>query len=168
MPVILISLALWIFKISSFPYLAGAVFFFVGCLIFNLLVAAITSGYTSSAIWVLVPPLFFGFDQAHPFICEVSAEERDQWIRDIEKLQKLDAKVIIPGHQEPGMSFDSSSCDFTKNYLIAIEKELARTNNKGRFYNVMAKRFPDATLPVNNEINAGIFKGGRECSWKDK
>ena len=35
--------------------------FLAGCLIFKLPLAAITTGYTSSAIWVLIPALFFGF-----------------------------------------------------------------------------------------------------------
>jgi di/tricarboxylate transporter len=59
--VVLISLALWIFKTDSIPYIAGGVLFLAGCLIFKLPLAAITTGYTSSAIWVLIPALFFGF-----------------------------------------------------------------------------------------------------------
>ena len=59
--VTLISLALWIFKTDSIPYIAGGILFLAGCLIFKLPLAAITSGYTSSAIWVLIPALFFGF-----------------------------------------------------------------------------------------------------------
>ena len=59
--VTLISLALWIFKTDSIPYSAGGVLFLAGCLIFKLPLAAITIGYTSSAVWVLIPALFFGF-----------------------------------------------------------------------------------------------------------
>ena len=59
--VTLISLALWIFKTDSIPYIAGGVLFLAGCIIFKLPLAAITVGYTSSAIWVLIPALFFGF-----------------------------------------------------------------------------------------------------------
>ncbi len=59
--VILVSLALWIFKTDSIPYIAGGILFIAGCLIFKLPLAAITIGYTSPAIWVLIPALFFGF-----------------------------------------------------------------------------------------------------------
>jgi FtsH-binding integral membrane protein len=55
--VTLISLALWIFKTDSIPYIAGGVLFLTGCLIFKLPLSAITTGYTSSAIWVLIPAL---------------------------------------------------------------------------------------------------------------
>ncbi len=59
--VTLISLALWIFKTNSIPYLAGAAIFLSGCLYFKLPLSTVTTGYTSTAIWVLIPALFFGF-----------------------------------------------------------------------------------------------------------
>ncbi len=107
------------------------------------------------------------FNQAHPFTCELTAEERQQWIRDIERLEKLDAEVIIPGHQKPGMPFDSSSFDFTKNYLVATEEELARTKDVASFYYAMVKRFPEANLFISNEMNASVFKGGMSWNWRE-
>jgi len=41
------------------------------------------------------------FNQSHPFTCELTAEERQQWIQDIGRVEKMDAEVIIPGHQKP-------------------------------------------------------------------
>ena len=105
--------------------------------------------------------------QAHPFTNEVTAEERRQWIRDIETLEKLGAEVIIPGHQKPGMPFDTSSFQFTKDYLVATEEELARTGDEGGFYFAMSQRFPNANLFISNTMNAGVFKGGRDWNWKD-
>jgi glyoxylase-like metal-dependent hydrolase (beta-lactamase superfamily II) len=107
------------------------------------------------------------FNQAHPFTCELTAEERQQWIRDIERLEKLDAGVIIPGHQKPGMPFDSSSFDFTKDYLVATEEELARTKDVASFYYAMVKRFPEANLFISNEMNANVFKGGMSWNWRE-
>ena len=43
------------------------------------------------------------FNQAHPFTCELTKEERAQWIADVDKIEKMGAEVIIPGHQKPGM-----------------------------------------------------------------
>jgi glyoxylase-like metal-dependent hydrolase (beta-lactamase superfamily II) len=107
------------------------------------------------------------FNQAHPFTCELNAEEREQWIRDIERLEKLDAEVIIPGHQKPGMSFDSGSFDFTNDYLVATEEELARTKDVASFYYAMVKRFPEANLFISNEMNANVFKGGMNWNWRE-
>jgi len=107
------------------------------------------------------------FNQAHPFTCELTAEERQQWIRDIERLEKLDAEVTIPGHQKPGMPFDSSSFDFTKDYLVATEEELARTKDVASFYYAMVKHFPEANLFISNEMNANVFKGGMSWNWRE-
>ena len=125
----------------------------------------------NTVVWVPSIKLLYGsdvlFNQAHPFTCEVTAEERKQWIADIEKLEKLGAEVIVPGHQKPGMPFDRSSFDFTKEYLIATEEELARQKTVGDFYYAMVQRFPEANLFIGNEMNANVFKGGREWDWRE-
>jgi glyoxylase-like metal-dependent hydrolase (beta-lactamase superfamily II) len=118
------------------------------------------------SIWTLVGSDVL-FNQAHPFTCELTAEERQQWIRDIERLEKLDAEVIIPGHQKPGMPFDSSSFDFTRDYLVATEEELARTKDVASFYYTMVKRFPEANLFISNEMNANVFKGEMNWNWRE-
>src|SRR4030042_5621773 len=87
----------------------------------------------NTVVWIPSIKTLYGsdvlFNQAHPFTCEVTAEERKQWIKDIEQLEKLGAEVVIPGHQKPGMPFDNSSFNFTKEYLIATEEELGKTND---------------------------------------
>ena len=126
----------------------------------------------NSVVWIPSIRTLYGsdvlFNQAHPFTCEVTAEERAQWIRDIGELEKLGAQVVIPGHQKPGMPFDYSSYDFTKAYLVATEEEIARTDSEGSFFYAMVQRFPEANLFISNEMNAGVFKGGRDWNWKDE
>jgi glyoxylase-like metal-dependent hydrolase (beta-lactamase superfamily II) len=126
----------------------------------------------NSVVWIPSIKTLYGsdvlFNQAHPFTCEVTAKERQQWIRDIERLEQLDAEVIIPGHQKPGMPFDDSSCSFTKDYLIATEEEITRTNDEANFYYAMVQHFPEANLFISNEMNAGVFKGGKNWNWKDE
>jgi glyoxylase-like metal-dependent hydrolase (beta-lactamase superfamily II) len=108
------------------------------------------------------------FNQAHPFTCELLPEERQQWVREIDKIKTMGAEVIIPGHQRPGMSFDMSSCDFTREYLVATEEELERTETVAEFYYAMAERFPFAHLVhLSNEMNANVFKGDRDWHWRE-
>ena len=125
----------------------------------------------NSVIWIPSIKTLYGsdvlFNQAHPFTCEVTAEERQQWIRDIERLEKMNAEVIIPGHQKPGMPFDSSSFDFTKEYLVTTEEELARTKDVASFYYAMVKHFPEANLFISNEMNANVFKGDMDWNWRE-
>ena len=109
------------------------------------------------------------FNQAHPFTCELTAEERRQWVGEIDKIETMGAEVIIPGHQRPGMPFDRSSLDFTREYLLATEEELARTDTVADFYYAMAERFPRAHLVhLSNEMNANVLKGDRDWHWREE
>ena len=125
----------------------------------------------NTVVWIPSIKTLYGsdvlFNQAHPFTCEITAEERKQWLKDIERLEKLGAEVIIPGHQKPGMPFDTSSFDFTRDYLVATEEELAGTKDVAGFYYAMAKRFPEANLFISNEMNANVFKGGMNWNWRE-
>ena len=126
----------------------------------------------NTVVWIPAIKTLYGsdvlFNQAHPFTCEVTAEERRQWIKDIERLEALGAEVVIPGHQKPGMPFDSSSFKFTKEYLAATDEELAKTIDVAGFYYAMVKRFPEANLFISNEMNANVFKGKVEWNWKEE
>jgi len=125
----------------------------------------------NTAVWIPSIKTLYGsdvlFNQAHPFTCEVTEEERKQWVADIERLEKLGAEVIIPGHQKPGTAFDHSSFDFTKEYVIATDEVLAETDDVAGFYYAMVQRFPEANLFISNEMNAGFFKGGMDWNWRE-
>lgn len=127
----------------------------------------------NTVVWIPSIKTLYGsdvlFNQAHPFTCEITAEERLQWIRDIERLERMGAAVVIPGHEKPGMPFDNSSFTFTKDYLVATEEELAKTKTTGDFFYAMAMRYPDANLLfLSNEMNSAVFKGGRDWNWRDE
>jgi hypothetical protein len=40
---------------------------------------------------------------AHPFTCEITKEERAEWIDVCRKLKAMNASVVIPGHMRMGM-----------------------------------------------------------------
>jgi glyoxylase-like metal-dependent hydrolase (beta-lactamase superfamily II) len=127
----------------------------------------------NTVVWIPSIKTLYGsdvlFNQAHPFTCEISAAERRQWLEDIERLEKLGAEVVIPGHQKPGMPFDDSSFKFMKDYLVATEEELARTKTTADFFYAMAMRFPQASLLfLSNEMNAAVYKGGRDWHWAEE
>ncbi len=125
----------------------------------------------NTVVWIPSIKTLYGsdvlFNQAHLFTCEVTAEERQQWLKDIERLEKMGAEVVIPGHQKPGMPFDSSSFSFTREYLVATDEELPKTNDVAGFYYAMVKRFPDANLFISNEMNSQVFKGGMDWNWRE-
>jgi glyoxylase-like metal-dependent hydrolase (beta-lactamase superfamily II) len=126
----------------------------------------------NTVVWIPSIKTLYGsdvlFNQAHPFTCEISAEDRQQWLKDVARLEKMGAEVVIPGHQRPGMPFDNSSFTFMKEYLIATEEALAKTKTTGEFFYAMALRFPNANLIfLSNEMNAAVYKGGRDWHWAE-
>jgi anion transporter len=58
---VLVTLGLWIFRDSGLAYFAGGAVLLGGSLAFGLPLPVVTAGYTSSAVWVLIPALFFGY-----------------------------------------------------------------------------------------------------------
>jgi glyoxylase-like metal-dependent hydrolase (beta-lactamase superfamily II) len=125
----------------------------------------------NSAVWIPSIGTLYGsdllFNGAHPFTCELTSEERQQWIKDLDFLKTLEPKVVIPGHQKPGMPFDYSSIEFTRKYIELTEEALAKTDTVEGFFYTMFKHFPDAHLVnLSNEMNANVFKGGREWNWR--
>ena len=108
------------------------------------------------------------FNQAHPFTCEVTKEQRAMWIKDIEGIYALEPDVVIPGHMREDVPLDDSGLEFTKDYLIATEEELENTNSAAEFFYNMIKRFPDASLVMySDEMNAEVLKGGRAWEWNE-
>jgi len=108
------------------------------------------------------------FNEAHPFTCEVSAEQRLLWQKDIEGIFALEPDCVIPGHMREGCLLDASGLHFTMSYLKATEEELARADTAGEFFYRMFLRFPKATLNLlSNEMNSEVFKGGRNWAWNE-
>jgi glyoxylase-like metal-dependent hydrolase (beta-lactamase superfamily II) len=127
----------------------------------------------NTVVWVPSIKLLYGsdvlFNESHPFTCEITAEERKQWLADVEMLEKLGPKTVIPGHQKPGMPFDASCFEYMKKYLKYTEEELANTETTGDFFLNMALHFPGSNLVfLSNEMNAAVFKGGRDWEWRDE
>jgi anion transporter len=58
---VLITLCIWIFKPFNLPYSAGGLFLAFFSLVLGLKPAIVFSGFTQSAIWTLIPALFFGY-----------------------------------------------------------------------------------------------------------
>ncbi len=66
------------------------------------------------------------------------------------------------------MPLDASTFKFIKDYLLATDEAIAETADAASFFYYMIKRFPDANLVMfSNEMNAEVFKGGRQWDWSE-
>ena len=126
----------------------------------------------NTVVWIPSIKTLYGsdvlFNEAHPFTCEISAADRKQWIKDIEKLEKMGAEVVIPGHEKPGMPFDGSAYAYTKGYLMATEEELPKHKTTESFFYAMTMRYQGSILNfLSNEMNSAVFKGNRDWHWTE-
>lgn len=58
---LLVTIGLWIFKPLNIPNSVAGFFFLLFTLALNIPAATVFSGFVSSAMWTLIPALFFGF-----------------------------------------------------------------------------------------------------------
>ena len=106
------------------------------------------------------------FNEAHPFTCEVTREERKEWLEVLDRLEAMNADVIIPGHMKFGMPFDKTSIEWTREYIKWTEIELDRCKSCGEFFFAMDRHFPKAVLTKSNEMNSMVFFKQREWEWR--
>jgi len=58
---LLVTIGLWIFKPAGIPFSISSSLFLASLLALGLSPASVFSGFTSTAVWSLIPALFFGF-----------------------------------------------------------------------------------------------------------
>ncbi len=58
---VVVALGLWIFKPGGVPFMAGSTFLVASGLLFGLKYTTVVSGFVNSALWILIPALYFGF-----------------------------------------------------------------------------------------------------------
>lgn len=58
---VVIALGFWIFRPGGLPFMAGGAIILAGGLIFGLKYTVVAAGFSSSAVWTLIPALYFGF-----------------------------------------------------------------------------------------------------------
>ena len=59
--VLIITVGLWIFKPRDISFSVSGAFFMAFCLLFGVPASKVFAGFTSPALWILIPALFFGF-----------------------------------------------------------------------------------------------------------
>ncbi len=59
--IVLATIAIWIFKPFNLSFALGGFFLAACCLALGMPTSIVFSGFTQSAIWTLIPALFFGF-----------------------------------------------------------------------------------------------------------
>lgn len=88
---------------------------------------------------------------------------RVAWIKNLEAIAAHQPKVVVPGHLAQNGALDVSAVHYTREYLLAFEKELGKAPNSEALIAAMVKRYPNAGLSPALQIGAKVAKG--EMKW---
>jgi len=132
----------------------------------------------NSVVWIPSIKTLYGsdviFNEAHPFTCEITSAQREEWILELERLEReLQPEVVIPGHQKVGCLLDRSGIKYTIDYLKATQEEIEKIKGlepeigTGVFFYAMEKRFPlNAISQYSNDMNSRVFSGEFVWGWE--
>ncbi|MDR2299428.1 MAG: MBL fold metallo-hydrolase [Comamonas sp.] len=88
---------------------------------------------------------------------------RAAWVRNLEAIVARKPAVVVPGHLGAHGALDISAVNYTREYLLAFEEELAKATNSDALIAAMNKRYPDVGLAAALQIGAKVTKG--EMKW---
>jgi len=119
-------------------------------------------------LWVPSLNAVFGgvlvFAGVHVWVADTpTAEERKAWIENLDALAARAPSVVVPGHVAEGASLDASAIVYTRDYLVAFERELAQAKDSAELVAAMKGRYPSAGMGIALEIGAKVAKG--EMKW---
>jgi hypothetical protein len=80
-----------------------------------------------------------------------SKEERQAWLAQLDEMEALQPKQVIPGHMAANAPTGLASIRYTRSYLQQFEQNLALSRNSGELIQRMQQAFPQA---------------GKPCRWK--
>jgi glyoxylase-like metal-dependent hydrolase (beta-lactamase superfamily II) len=93
-----------------------------------------------------------------------TAHERAAWVTQLDEMLALKPELVIPGHMKSVGNLDGSAIEFTKDYLLTFEKNLAASKDGAALINAMKKSYPQLTDGATSlEIGAKVNKG--EMKW---
>ena len=119
-------------------------------------------------LWVPSLNAVFGgvliFSGLHVWTADTpTSASRAAWVKNLEAIAARNPAVVVPGHLDAHGALDVSAVNYTREYLLAFEQELARAANGDALIAAMNKRYPDAGLAAALQIGAKVAKG--EMKW---
>jgi len=89
--------------------------------------------------------------------------ERSAWVAQLDEMAALKPAVVVPSHMQAGTALDASAIGFTKDYLLAFEKNLASSKTSAELIGAMKQAYPQAGGAMILDISAKVGKG--EMKW---
>lgn len=119
-------------------------------------------------LWVPSLKAVFGgvmvFSGLHVWTADTpTPQARAAWVKNLEAIAARKPAVVVPGHLSTDAALDVSAVNYTRDYLLAFEEELAKAADSAALIAAMKQRYPSAGLAPALEIGAKVAKG--EMKW---
>jgi glyoxylase-like metal-dependent hydrolase (beta-lactamase superfamily II) len=104
------------------------------------------------------------YDGLHLWTADAGTpEKRKAWLAILEGMEKLRPEIVVPGHALGDDHRNAQAIAYSKQYLLAFEKESDKAKDSGTLIAAMGKLYPDAQLAIALQLGAKVAKG--EMSW---
>lgn len=90
-------------------------------------------------------------------------KSRKQWVEALNEIAGLNPQVVVPGHFLPGAPKTLESVEFTRQYLLTLEKELPKAKDSAALIAAMKKYYPQLKDDSSLQLSAKVLKG--EMKW---
>ncbi|WP_223510333.1 MBL fold metallo-hydrolase [Rahnella sp. GSA61A] len=90
-------------------------------------------------------------------------KSRKQWVEALNEIAGLNPQVVVPGHFLPGAPKTLESVEFTRQYLLTLEKELPKAKDSAALIAAMKKHYPQLKDDSSLQLSAKVLKG--EMKW---
>jgi glyoxylase-like metal-dependent hydrolase (beta-lactamase superfamily II) len=100
------------------------------------------------------------YNGIHPYLGESSAETRLQWIDALDKLDTLNARVVVAGHKIPDRDDDPKVIAETRQYLRDFIRLEQTTDTPRELFDAMTELYPD-------RVNPGSLWGGANAAKRE-
>ena len=119
-------------------------------------------------LWVPSLNAVFGgvliFSGLHVWTADTPTQaSRAAWVKNLEAIAARRPAAVVPGHLGTHGALDVSAVNYTRDYLLAFEQELARAANGDALIAAMNKRYPEAGIAAALQIGAKVAKA--EMKW---
>jgi glyoxylase-like metal-dependent hydrolase (beta-lactamase superfamily II) len=119
-------------------------------------------------LWVEDLQAVFGgvmvFSGTHVWTADTpTKEQRAAWIANLDAIIARNPQVVVPGHMTPDAPMGLAAVEFTKDYLLAIEEELATAENSEELHAAMTARYPVLGMTVALDVGSKVLTG--EMEW---
>jgi len=94
------------------------------------------------------------YNGVYPWTRDTDPAQRREWIKTIERIEKLSPDVVVAGHKNPDYNNDPSCLQFMKDYLDYYDEALVYTANPQDFIAKLEARFPNLGMKIILELAA--------------